>query len=196
MAKKAVYSEPILNAVRGTPGLEKVAPIELSDVYLRQAGDEARRRVIAAGIRLGILLGGKTPPDNATADAADSAKRPTNAIEVIRARLVRVRTAGGLNTKTVLVDWKNIGAATVRAVDANIILFDARGRKIDIRGRGDAFYVRDYAIYAVSDSSPGIAPGETYTEPSDRGFIVEPDDAEIARRVRVEITEVVETGAY
>ena len=59
LAKSVVYSEAILNAVRNTPAGERLGPIELSDDYMRVAGDAARRRVIAAGIRLGVLLGGE-----------------------------------------------------------------------------------------------------------------------------------------
>lgn len=56
LAKSFVYSEVILNAVRATPPDEQVKPITLSDAYLREAGHQARVRIIAAGLRLGALL--------------------------------------------------------------------------------------------------------------------------------------------
>jgi hypothetical protein len=57
LATSFVYDDLILKAVRGTPPEQKIEPIMLSDAYLKEAGDRARRRVIAAGLRLGVLLG-------------------------------------------------------------------------------------------------------------------------------------------
>jgi hypothetical protein len=88
----------------------------------------------------------------------------------------------------VLVDWRNTGTTTIRAVDADITSYDARGNKLDSGAR-------DYAIYAVSDSSRGIAPGKRYTEPDGKGFILAPGVGKAAR-VDVKITEVVESETY
>jgi hypothetical protein len=55
-AKSMVYDPAILQAVRGaTPGV-KLEPISLSTEYLQAAGQMARRRIVAAGLRLGALL--------------------------------------------------------------------------------------------------------------------------------------------
>jgi len=108
--------------------------------------------------------------------------------KVVRARVVPFITPDGSRTQMVLVDWRNTGTTTVRAVDADIVPYDASGNRL---GSG----ANDYAIYAESDSSPGIAPGKRYTEPKDKGFILSPGFAEAAR-VEVHITEVVESGAY
>lgn len=54
-----VYSEGMYAAVRAVPKGEKLPPISLSPDYLKQAGRESRQRVVAAGVRLGVLLGGK-----------------------------------------------------------------------------------------------------------------------------------------
>lgn len=54
-----VYSEGMYAAIAAVPKNEKLPPISLSPDYLRQAGREGRRRVIAAGVRLGVMLGGK-----------------------------------------------------------------------------------------------------------------------------------------
>jgi hypothetical protein len=74
-------------------------------------------------------------------------------------------------------------------VDADIALYDSRGNTIE---GGNI----NYTIYAVSNRDPGISPGETYQEPSDEGFILDPDLAKAARNVEVTITEVVETDAF
>jgi hypothetical protein len=39
-----------------TPAGEKIAPIDLPVEYYRAAGEQARKRVLAAGLRLGALL--------------------------------------------------------------------------------------------------------------------------------------------
>jgi carboxymethylenebutenolidase len=114
-------------------------------------------------------------------------RRGTSA-EVIRARVVPFSRANSVGTQMVLVDWRNTGTTTIRAVDADIIPFDARGRRLESGAMNKP-------IYAVSDSSPGIAPGETYVEPNGDGFILAPGFPKAAR-VKVTITEVVESGAY
>jgi hypothetical protein len=61
-ARQLVYDPAILQVVRNaTPGT-KLEPISLSTDYLRTAGQLARRRIVAAGLRLGALL--KTPTAN------------------------------------------------------------------------------------------------------------------------------------
>ena len=55
-AKSMVYDPAILQAVQqATPGV-KLEPISLSTEYLKAAGQLARRRIVAAGLRLGALL--------------------------------------------------------------------------------------------------------------------------------------------
>ncbi len=61
LCESFVYSDSILNVVRNTPKGEKLPPMGLPADYMREAGREARLRVIAAGVRLGMLLGGKGP---------------------------------------------------------------------------------------------------------------------------------------
>jgi hypothetical protein len=56
LCKSVVYSEEILDAVKKTPAGEKLTPIDLPKEYYKKAGEIARQRVLAAGIRLGILL--------------------------------------------------------------------------------------------------------------------------------------------
>lgn len=59
MCEEVVYSKAILKAVEGRPKGQELVPIELTDDYLKQAGQLARERVLAAGVRLGVLLGGR-----------------------------------------------------------------------------------------------------------------------------------------
>src|SRR4051794_33056830 len=56
LCKSVVYSQQILEAVKKAPAGEKLQPIELPKGYYTQAGDVARQRVLAAGIRLGAVL--------------------------------------------------------------------------------------------------------------------------------------------
>jgi hypothetical protein len=57
IATSFTYSPAILQAVRDTKLSEKIEPISLDEDYLRQAGQIARRRIAAAGIRLATVLG-------------------------------------------------------------------------------------------------------------------------------------------
>ena len=55
-ARSVVYDSAILQEVRSARPGEKLVPIPLSTVYLQAAGQLARRRIVAAGLRLGSLL--------------------------------------------------------------------------------------------------------------------------------------------
>lgn len=112
------------------------------------------------------------------------------AAKVVRVRIVPYTTPSGARTQMVLVDWRNAGTTTIRAVDADITPYDANGNALQFSARTDK------PIYAVSDSDPGIAPGKTYVEPLGRGYIIGGVGEAEAVRVEVKITEVVESGAY
>ena len=53
VAKAVVYTPDVLTAAEQAGQGEKIT---LSEEYLKAAGDEARRRVVAAGMRLSALL--------------------------------------------------------------------------------------------------------------------------------------------
>jgi hypothetical protein len=84
-----------------------------------------------------------------------------------------------------VVDWKNTGDVPIRAVFAAITPYTADGHRIPNGAT-------DYCIYATS--GPGIAPGETYVEPNDEGFvlIVAPGVFSAAARVDVRISRALE----
>lgn len=56
LCRSVVYTPEILNAVKKTPAGEKIAPLDLPVEYYKAAGELARKRVLAAGLRLGALL--------------------------------------------------------------------------------------------------------------------------------------------
>ncbi len=56
LAESFVYSSAILEAVRNTPVGSKMVPVTPSTEYLKAAGNYARERVVAAGVRLATLL--------------------------------------------------------------------------------------------------------------------------------------------
>jgi hypothetical protein len=130
------------------------------------------------------------PPIGATKTSDDiPIARPRPSAEVVRARLVPYTTPAGFRTKMVLVDWRNTGETVIRAVDANITIFDARGNQLEDSRTNEP-------IYAVSNNLAGVAPGTIYREPNDQGYILGSTGAAAARRVEVSITEVVERDAY
>lgn len=113
---------------------------------------------------------------------------PIESVKVLKTRLVPFENPNGLRSKTVLVEWKNVGDAPVRALDVDIYLLDRRGRLLEV--------VESQPVYAVSDDSPGIAPGETYEDGDDEGYITDPTLAPTAFRARVKVKQVVTRGAY
>lgn len=112
----------------------------------------------------------------------------TPSVEIVNVRLVPFRTPNGERTQKVLIDFKNTGTTTVRAVDADIIPFGPKGNRL-----GNA--VHDYCIYAVLDSKPGIAPRDTYRTPESEGHVLRPGYVKPVK-VEVNVTEVVERGAF
>jgi hypothetical protein len=159
--------------------------------------DRPRRRriLICIATILGLIYCGCDSRDqrrievqhNANDNRQDISDKPTTA-EVVKVRVVPFTTAQGVRTQMVLVDWRNTGTTTIRAIDADIIVYDDRGNVLDSGAK-------DYTIYAVSDDSPGIVPGEIYTEPKGKGFTLMPGSTK-ARRAQVTITKVVESGAF
>ncbi len=61
ICESAVYDPVILEAVRNTVAGEKIEPIELPLSYYTNAGETARKRVLAAGLRLAALLNSVGP---------------------------------------------------------------------------------------------------------------------------------------
>jgi len=125
-----------------------------------------------------------TPAQNRAQD--ESEQRPRLSVDLVNTRVEPFRTAQGLDTKMVYVDWKNTGNRPVRAVYANIKAFDRQGREL--------YSASDYTIYAVFDNKPGIAPTETYSEPNGEGHILPTRLPMPAIRVTVEITRAKEKG--
>jgi hypothetical protein len=101
LAKSDAYTNDVLEAIRNTTLVlaeprrnsrasdseadyprEELSPITLSDSYLKNAGDVARRRIIAAGIRLGAVLSDAQPdaPKFRDAKADGRLKRPPVAV--------------------------------------------------------------------------------------------------------------------
>jgi len=56
LAVTSAYSAEIVNAVRNAEPYERLEPIDLPEAYYKTAGEQARKRVLAAGLRLGTLL--------------------------------------------------------------------------------------------------------------------------------------------
>ena len=109
-------------------------------------------------------------------------------VEIVKVRVVPFRTANGIDTVMVCVDWKNTGTRTVRAVDAKLTGYDNKDKEVEILS------LPDYTIYAVFSDSKGVAPGETYTVPEGRGFIVLENREKKPIRATATITKVDEHG--
>lgn len=56
LCESFVYSDAILETVRSTPKDISLRPLELPELYYKTAGEQARRQVVAAGLRLGEML--------------------------------------------------------------------------------------------------------------------------------------------
>ncbi len=131
--------------------------------------------------------------DNPTIQPAPPAKAENFATTTVINS--RIKKAGGKqfgeDNREVIVTWRNTGPVAIRAVDAVITLFDSSGEVCD---------EFDYTIYAVGDSSPGIAPGKVYTDPKGEGFALPSDygtpHRERPKKVKVRITLAEEHAGF
>ena len=60
LCESVVYSDAILSEVAIAPDGDKIPPIDLPAEYYKTAGEQARRRIVAAGLRLAAVL--RQPP--------------------------------------------------------------------------------------------------------------------------------------
>lgn len=99
---------------------------------------------------------------------------------LVKARLAPYRTAQGESAQEVLIDWKNVGNATITVVHADIVAYDRAG---NVLGSSAS----DYTVFASSVAG-GVKPGRIYHEPRGDGFVLIPSLDGHASRVSVRIT--------
>lgn len=98
-----------------------------------------------------------------------------------------VSPANGRTMQMVIVTLKNTGSTPIRVVDAEITSRDSSGKVVE---------THNYTIFAKSDSSPGIAPGSTWTTRKGEGFILPGNGVEKSKSVKVKITTVMEHSGF
>lgn len=110
-------------------------------------------------------------------------------VAVISSKLVNfVSPANGKKMQMVIVTLKNTDSSPIRVVDADITSYDSSGAIVG---------TNNYTIFAESDSSPGIAPGETWTTRKGEGFILPGFGVGTkSKTVKVEITDVQENSGF
>ena len=128
-------------------------------------------------------VGGKRKP---AYSPPEPSYKPRLTAEVVDVRLEPFHSPLGFDTQMVCVDWKNTSNRPVRAVHATLRVYDARGTVV--------YSAEDYTIYAEGNDRPGVAPGETYREPSDQGHVVPRDVGPSAVRATAVITRAHEEG--
>lgn len=109
-------------------------------------------------------------------------------VKIKRTRVVLFTAANGRAAQMVLVDWQNVGNTPIRAVFADIVPYDASGKRVDSGAD-------DYCIYATwSNDDAGIVPGQIYEEPDGEGFVLlsYPGLVEPASGVHIRITRTKE----
>ncbi|TWU27559.1 S1/P1 nuclease [Bythopirellula polymerisocia] len=108
LAVEFAYDDAILKAILGT---EDIPPIVLPESYYKQAGEHARARVVAAGLRLGAMLGGnqehiaknqtsKPAYDSEVEDRSPLAAEPTSKVNAKIEVSTSPATGYWLNTNT------------------------------------------------------------------------------------------------
>lgn len=95
------------------------------------------------------------------------AQQPT--VTLVKSRTVPWKMPNGKKTKMVLIDWKNTGKVPVKAVYAEINVFDKQGRKL----MGST---PDYTVFYTDNPKSAIGPGKTYKEPDGEGYVLVPID--------------------
>lgn len=171
------------------------------ETFFQQQGQEGIRRLASAGFETLVIeandANGRTqkrgfPIASLVAqEVTDSVSRARTRAEISGVRLIPwTLPTNGREAQMVLTDWRNTGERPIRVVHADIIAYDDRGTEIDSSAR-------DYTIYVVCNSAPGIAPGEEYQEPVGEGFVLIPIPTLVPRAdsVAVRITDLAENAS-
>jgi hypothetical protein len=103
---------------------------------------------------------------------------------VLDVSIVTERTPIGRDVRFIKVRWKNTGTRPIRVIDGNIMINDNTGTL------PPKF---EYTIFAVSESEPGIMPGETYIL-AEGGFALPLGCT--AKEASVEFTKVLEDSNF
>jgi hypothetical protein len=103
---------------------------------------------------------------------------------VLDVSIVTERNPIGRDVRFIKVRWKNTGTRPIRVIDGNIMINDNTG------ALPPKF---EYTIFAVSESEPGIMPGETYIH-TEGGFALPMGCT--AKEARVEFTKVLEDSNF
>jgi hypothetical protein len=178
-ANKKAATERLNEIVEKYPGTDAA-----EDAKELLAGREPKPRVPKPAKRLDSQsssehLANRNPPP------AKAGAKSTPRATVRSSKLVDfVSPTSGQKMQMVIVTLKNTGSRPIRAVDADITSRDSSGKIVT---------TTNYCIFAKSDSSPGIAPGSTWTTPKGEGYILQ-DFGRGPRSMTVEvrITEVLE----
>jgi len=175
LANKKAANERLKEIVEKYPGTEAA-----EDANELLAGREPKPRVPKAENRLNSLSSAEHSA-NRQPQAADGTPRAT----VLSSKLVDfVSPANGKKMQMVIVSLKNTGSTPIRTVVADITPRDSSGKVMN---------TTTYTVFAEFDSSPGIAPGRTWTTPKGEGFILPGYGIGTrAKSVEVRITEVLE----
>lgn len=81
-----------------------------------------------------------------------------------------------------MVTWKNTGTTPIRWVRVHIGLINSKGELLEL--------LKDVPIYADSNSSPGVAPGQIYVNPKGEGWILPRYPNETVAKIEAQVSEV------
>jgi len=104
LCESFVYDAAILIAARTTPEGTELARIQLPDSYLRDAGEHARRLIIAGGLRLARLLSQKPSKQP---DEKDIVSPPTRQVPVTQLAPASQMTPARPSETAALTHWLN-----------------------------------------------------------------------------------------
>jgi hypothetical protein len=127
-----------------------------------------------------------TAPTVAASPKLTPAANQTAQVALVRYRIILFRTAQGIDTKMLMVDWKNTGKVPVRIVKADIDVYDASGNRLSASAK-------DHHLYAAARDEPGIKPGQTFQTKSGEGYILLSYDGTPAK-VKVRVTSAAVQG--
>lgn len=164
LCKSNVYSPEILTAIQH-PG--ELAPITLPEEYLKSAGETARQRVVAAGLRLASLLNALSPVKPISIE--DLEKLPIG-IEVAHDPESVPATQTEPNGVLSKYTWRYKTTVSATDGDVRVVEFGAFYRNGDKWVPGPTFTGKPYAAkefsewYACPDAL--LKKGQSYSDPN------------------------------
>jgi len=113
---------------------------------------------------------------------------PVTKAEVFGIKDVPFTRADGNETHLIQISWKNTGNTPIRRLEVDIDVLNEFGKRLSANS------AKNYTLYLVPKSEPGVLPGEALGQKTDAGYILPIVPGETPARYEVQIVKASSVG--